>query len=91
MKRVNRIIAAFAVMVFGPLFGILIGAIAGVLAMPHGSANTGRSPGDGFLIIGTALAGSLVAIPLSILLAHKIWIGWPPNQNSSNTIEQQSD
>jgi hypothetical protein len=59
-----------AVMVFGPVLGILVGFLVGILAMP--AQMRGRAPGDGLLVIGCAL-GFFVSIPVSAVMAGKLW------------------
>lgn len=60
-------------MVFGPVFGILAGFLVGMLAMPAQTSAGGRAPGDGFLIMGCVALGFFVSIPVSAVLAGKLW------------------
>ena len=72
-----RIAKVIGVMLLGPLLGIAAGFIVGVVAMPRDpnfAANGGHSPpGDGILIILFILAGLVVSIPLSAVLAWQLW------------------
>ena len=68
-----RIAKVIAVMVFGPLLGILAGFLVGVLAMPAQTSSGGRAPGDGFLIMGCVALGFFISIPVSAILAGKLW------------------
>jgi hypothetical protein len=68
-----RIVKAIAIMFFGPALGILAGFVVGVLAMPTQTPNAGRAPGDGFLIMGCVVLGFLVSVPVSAVLAGKVW------------------
>lgn len=65
-----------AILVLGPLLGILLGLIVGVFATPsdpnfvaHGSHG---SPGDGFIIMGCAALGFVVSIFVSIALTWTV-------------------
>jgi hypothetical protein len=62
-----------AVMIFGPVLGILVGFAVGAIAMPTQNPDVGRAPGDGFLIMGCVVLGLFVSIPLSAVLARVIW------------------
>jgi hypothetical protein len=68
-----RIVKAIAIMFFGPVLGILAGFAVGVIVMPTQTPNSGRAPGDGFLIIGCVVLGLLVSLPVSAVLAGKLW------------------
>jgi hypothetical protein len=59
-------------MVFGPVLGILVGFLVGILAIPAQISTRGRAPGDGLLVIGCAL-GFFVSIPVSAVMAGKLW------------------
>jgi hypothetical protein len=68
-----KIVKVIAIMFFGPVLGILAGFVVGIIAMPTQSADVGRAPGDGFLIMGCAVLGLLISIPVSAVLAGKLW------------------
>jgi len=68
-----RVLRVIAVMLLGPLLGILAGFILGVIAMPHQAAEGGRAPGDGILVMAFIFLGLVVSIPLSIRLSWRIW------------------
>jgi hypothetical protein len=67
-----KIAKAAAILVLGPLLGILLGLMVGALAFPSDPnfvANGSHgSPGDGFLIIGCAALGFIVSVFASIAL-----------------------
>jgi len=60
-------------MVFGPVLGIAAGFLVGILAMPAQTSAGGRAPGDGFLITGCVALGFFISIPVSGILAGKLW------------------
>lgn len=68
-----RIAKVIAVMVFGPVLGIVTGFLVGILAMPAQTSAGGRAPGDGFLIMGCVALGFFISIPVSAILAGKLW------------------
>lgn len=68
-----RIVKVIAIMFFGPVLGILVGFVAGIIAMPTQTPDAGRAPGDGFLIMGCVVLGLLISIPVSAVLAGKLW------------------
>jgi hypothetical protein len=69
-----RTVKVLAVMLVGPLLGILTGFIVGALALPAEPAGAvGRSPGDGFLIIGLVSLGFVISLPVSAGIAVHLW------------------
>jgi hypothetical protein len=68
-----KIVKVIAIMFFGPVLGILAGFVVGIIAMPTQSTDVGRAPGDGFLIMGCVVLGLLISIPVSAVLAGKLW------------------
>lgn len=80
-----KIVKAIAVLLIGPLLGIMIALILGALALPPDPnfvANGGHgAPGDGFLIMGYILVSLLVSVPLSILLAGIVLFRKPKLEN----------
>jgi hypothetical protein len=72
-----KIAKVIAVMLFGPLLGIFAGFVVGVVAMPQDPnfvSNGGHgAPGDGILVIVFTLVGLVVSIPLSAVLAWRLW------------------
>jgi hypothetical protein len=75
---------AIAIVVIGPLLGVLVAFFFGILALPpdpNFAANGGHAaPGDGFLLIGYVFASLLISVPLSILLAGIILFRKPKSQ-----------
>ena len=67
---------AAAILVVGPLLGILLGLMVGAFAIPPDPnfvANGSHgSPGDGFLIIGCAALGFVVSVFVSIGLTWTV-------------------
>lgn len=68
-----RIVKVIAIMFFGPVLGILVGFVIGIIAMPTQTADAGRAPGDGFLLMGCIALGLLISVPVSAVLAGKLW------------------
>jgi hypothetical protein len=68
MKITVKIVKALAILLCGPLLGILVSVILSGFALPAETAG-GRAPGDGFLEMGYVFVGLFVSVPLSILLA----------------------
>ena len=68
-----KIVAALAILLVGPLFGILVAIILASFALhpdPNFVRNGGHAaPGDGFLIIPYILFSFFVSVPLSVLSA----------------------
>ncbi len=64
-----RIVVALAIVLFGPLLGILIAVALSTLALPSPPAGGLAAPGDGFLGIGYALVGLYVSVPVSLVFA----------------------
>ena len=68
-----KIVAAIAILLIGPLVGILVAVILASFALPPDPSfvsNGGHaSPGDGFLIIPYVFFSFFVSVPLSVLLA----------------------
>jgi hypothetical protein len=79
-----RVVKAIAIVVIGPVLGVLIGSFLGALALrpdPNFVANGGHAaPGDGFLIIGYVLVSLLISIPSSVLLAGIVLFRKPKAQ-----------
>jgi hypothetical protein len=67
-----RIVKVIAIMFFAPVLGILAGFVVGIIAMPTPTADAGRAPGDGFLIMGCVVLGLLISTPVSAVLAGKL-------------------
>jgi hypothetical protein len=78
-----RIVNVIAIMFFGPALGVLVGFVVGIIAMPTQTVEAGRAPGDGVLIMGCIALGLLISIPVSAVLAGKLW--------SRSTTPQKSD
>ena len=66
-----RIIKATAILVCGPVLGILIAIVLFIFAIPQDpnfASNGGHAaPGDGFLGLGFVVVSLLISVPLSIL------------------------
>jgi len=59
---------AIAILLFGPLTGILIAFVLSALALPPDANFVGHaSPGDGFLTIGFVVASLLISVPFQSL------------------------
>jgi hypothetical protein len=71
-----KFLKAIAILIFGPLLGILVAFILGGLALPPDPnfvANGGHAaPGDGFLVLPLLFICLLVSVPMSIVAA--IWV-----------------
>jgi len=87
-----KIAKAAAILVLGPLLGILLGLVVGAFAIPSDPnfvANGSHgSPGDDFLIMGCAALGFVVSIFVSIVLT------WPvlrKPRSSGSKSEQMSN
>jgi hypothetical protein len=78
-----RIVKVIAIMFFGPVTGILVGLVIGVITMPTQTASSGRAPGDGFVIMGCVVLGLVISVPVSAVLANKFW--------SRSAMSQKSD
>jgi hypothetical protein len=79
-----RIAKVISVMLFGPLLGVMTGFLFGVITVEvinllHGYNDAFNrqhpAPGDGIMIMIFGFFGLLVAIPLSVLLAGRLWQG----------------
>ena len=69
-----KTVKVLAVMLLGPLSGILIGFVVSLFMLPaEPSGVVGRSPGHGFLIIGFVSLGFLISLPVSAGIAVRIW------------------
>jgi hypothetical protein len=68
-----KVVKALAILLFGPLFGILVALIVGSLQLrsnPLIAANGGHTaPGDGILIMLYVLISLVAAVPSSIAAA----------------------
>lgn len=67
-----RLAKVVAVLICGPLLGMVIGIVVGVAAMPP-QVPGDRSPGDGIVIIGCILVCVLLSVFASAALAWRIW------------------
>ena len=71
-----KIAKAAAILVLGPLLGILLGLIVGAFAVrpdPNFVASGSHgSPGDGFLIIGCAGLGLVASVFVSVVLTWTV-------------------
>jgi hypothetical protein len=80
-----KIVKALAILLVGPLLGVLVGFFLGSLAPPPDPnlvSNGGHAaPGDGFLIMGYMFVSLLVSVPLSNLLAGIVLFRKPRPQN----------
>lgn len=69
-----KTVKVVAVMLLGPLSGILVGFVVSLFMLPADrSGVVGRSPGDGFLIINLVSLGFLISLPVSAGIAVRIW------------------
>jgi preprotein translocase subunit Sss1 len=69
-----KTVKVLAVTLLGPLSGILIGFVVSLFMLPaEPSGVVGRSPGDGFLIIGLVSLGFLISLRVSAGIAVRIW------------------
>ncbi len=69
-----KTVKVVAVMLFGPLSGILIGFVVSLFMLPaEPSGAVGRSPGNGFLVINLVSLGFLISLPVSAGIAVRIW------------------
>jgi hypothetical protein len=70
IRALPKVLGAVAVLLLGPLFGILIAFLLAELSLPpdpNFASNGGHaSPGDGFLIIIYVLISLAASVPLSI-------------------------
>jgi len=64
-----KIAEAIAILVVGPLLGVLVAFVLATFALPPQALNGGRAPGDGFLIMTYIFFSLFVSVPLSVLLA----------------------
>jgi hypothetical protein len=64
-----RIVKAIAIILMGPLLGMLLSAIFAGFALPPDGP-----PGDGMLIIIYSLIGLIVSVPLSLSIAVIFWL-----------------
>ena len=85
-----KFLRAIAILLSGPLLGIVAALILGSLALrpdPNFAANGGHaSPGDGFLILPYLFISLLVTVPLSIVLAGVALFRKPKDQRQAGTI-----
>jgi hypothetical protein len=79
-----KILKVAAILIIGSFTGILIGFFLGALALrpdPAFIANGGHAaPGDGILVMLFTLAGFVISVPLSALMAWYIVFRKPKNQ-----------
>jgi len=89
----HRLAKAIAVLLFGPLLGILIGLILALLALPPDPnfvSNGGHaSPGDGILVMGCLLFGFLISLVPSAALAV-VMLTRPSESKDGNSRAKQS-
>jgi len=82
-----KLLKVIAILLFGPLLGILVAFFVSALALPadpNVAANGGHaSPGDGFGIMGFVLIGLLVSLPVSIWRAGVLFFGKPKATSQS--------
>lgn len=68
-----RVLQAVAILLMGPLFGLLIALLLGALAVPpdpNFAANGSHAaPGDGFLILPFIFVNLIVSVPISVFFA----------------------
>ena len=77
-----RALKAIAIVVGGPLLGILIAFLLGALSLSVDTNSGGHgSPGDGFLLIGYIFVSLLITVPLSLVLAARFLFCKPKPQN----------
>ena len=72
-----RAAKAIAILLCGPLVGILIAIVLSVLAVPPDPnfASTGHAaPGDGFLVMGFVFVSLVISVPLSIVGAGFVFL-----------------
>jgi hypothetical protein len=62
----------FAILVIGPVLGVMFGLIVGGLLLPSDPAGRG-APGDGFLVILCTGIGLSVSVAGSVMLANRCW------------------
>jgi len=90
-----KIVKAIAIVLIGPLLGILVAIILAVCTLPpdpNFASNGGHgSPGDGFLIILYIFSSLVVSVPLSLLLAGIFWFRSGPSRKSPQLTEGLSD
>jgi len=69
-KSIPKVLGAIAVLLFGPLLGILVAFLLAMLSLPPDPnfvSNGGHAaPGDGILILVYVFISLLVSVPLSI-------------------------
>jgi hypothetical protein len=84
-----KFLKGIAILIFGPLFGILVAFILGGLALPTNPnfvANGGHAaPGDGYLILPFLFICLLVSVPVSILLAGIVLFRKPKERSQPET------
>jgi hypothetical protein len=81
--RIARVATIIAIVLSGPVLGILGGFVLGMCLLPADTANTGRAPGDGFMIIGCIALGLFVFVPLSVIGALALALRSPSVLNRS--------
>lgn len=78
-----KIAKAIAILILGPLLGLLVASVAAGLVLgsnPQIAANGGHpAPGDGILIMIYLAISFLVSVPLSIAAAFYVLIGRKPS------------
>jgi hypothetical protein len=88
-RAIPKVLGAFAVLLLGPLFGILIAFLLAALSLrsdPNFVSNGGHAaPGDGFLIIIYVFISLAATVPLSVLAACVIL--FRPSKDEAPTPE----
>jgi hypothetical protein len=82
-----KFLKVLAILLFGPLLGIVVAFVLGSLALPPDPnfvANGERvSPGDGFSILAYLFISLLVSVPLSFVLAGVVLFRKPKDQRQT--------
>jgi hypothetical protein len=81
-----RIVKAIAIVLIGPLLGMLLAAIlAGFTLPPNGP------PGEGAVVIIYSLIGLVVSVPLSLSIAVIFWLRSGASRKSPQLTEGSSN
>jgi hypothetical protein len=79
-----KVLKAIAILILGPLLGVLIAFVAGALALrpdPNFAKGGHAAPGDGFLIMLFLGISLLVSVPISIAAAFRVFFRKPSPEN----------
>jgi hypothetical protein len=68
-----KFLKVLAVLISGPIVGILLGSVVAILLLPPDPSGMGRAPGDGILIIMCMGAGLILFTVASVLAAIWTW------------------